>query len=56
MTHVAFAPTSRFKLFSPIRLMTNKWILGGDENSIWPEKGGGTIVFDIKIKTSTGFI
>jgi hypothetical protein len=34
MTHVAFVPTSKFNLLSLIRLMINKWIIGGDENSI----------------------
>jgi hypothetical protein len=35
-------------------MMINNWILGGDENIIWLEKGGNKIVFDIKITTSTG--
>jgi hypothetical protein len=37
-------------------MMINNWILGGDENSIWLEKGGNKIVFDIKITTSNGAI
>jgi hypothetical protein len=37
-------------------MMINNWILGGDENSIWIEKGRNNIVFDIKIMTSTGAI
>jgi hypothetical protein len=56
MTHVAYVPTSKFNLFSPTRMMINNWILGGDENSIWLEKGRNKIVFDIKITTSTGAI
>jgi hypothetical protein len=35
-------------------MMINNWILGGDENSFWLEKGRSKIVFDIKITTSTG--
>jgi hypothetical protein len=56
MTHVAYVPTSKFNLFSLTRMMINNWILGGDENSIWLEKGRNKIIFDIKIKTSTGAI
>jgi hypothetical protein len=56
MTHVAYVPTSKLNLFSLTRMMINNWILGGDENSIWPEKGRNKIVFDIKITTSTGAI
>jgi hypothetical protein len=37
-------------------MMINNWILGGDENSIWLEKGRSKMVFDIKITTSTGAI
>jgi hypothetical protein len=39
MTHVAYFPTSKFNLFSLTRMMINNWILGGDTNSIWLEKG-----------------
>jgi hypothetical protein len=39
MTHVAYVPTSKFNLFTLTRMMINNWILGGDENSIWLEKG-----------------
>jgi hypothetical protein len=53
MIHVAYAPTSKLNLFSLTRMMNNNWILGGDENSIWLEKGRNKIVFDIKITTST---
>jgi hypothetical protein len=56
MTHVAYVPTSKFNLFSLTRMMINNWILGGDENSIWLEKGRNKIVFYIKITTSTGDI
>jgi hypothetical protein len=56
MTHVAYVPTSKFNLFSLTIMMINKWILGGDENSIWIEKGRNNIVFDINIRTSTGAI
>jgi hypothetical protein len=56
MTHVEYVPTSKFNLFSLTRMMINNWILGGDENSIWLEKGRSKIVFDIKINTSTGAI
>jgi hypothetical protein len=56
MTHVAYVPTSKFNLFSLTRMMINNWILGGDKNSIWLEKGRDKIVFDIKITTSTGAI
>jgi hypothetical protein len=56
MTHVAYVPTSKFNLFSLTRMMINNWILRGDENSIWLEKGRKKIVFDIKITTSTGAI
>jgi hypothetical protein len=56
MTHVAYVPTSKFNLFSLTRMMIKNWILGGDENSIWLEKGRNKIVFDIKIATSTGAI
>jgi hypothetical protein len=51
MTHVAYVPTSKFNLFSLTRMMINNWISGGDENSIWLEKGRNKIVFDIKITT-----
>jgi hypothetical protein len=37
-------------------MMISNRILGGDENSIWLEKGTNKIVFDIKITTSTGDI
>jgi hypothetical protein len=37
-------------------MMINNWILGGDENSIWLEKGRSKIVFDINITTSTSAI
>jgi hypothetical protein len=56
MTHVAYVPTSKFNMFSLTRMMISNWILGGDENSIWLEKGRNKIVFDIKITTSTGAI
>jgi hypothetical protein len=56
ITHVAYVPTSKFNLFSLTRMMINNWILGGDENSIWLEKGRNKIVFDIKITNSTGAI
>jgi hypothetical protein len=56
MTHVAYVPNSKFNLFSLTRMMINNWILGGDENSIWLEKGGSKIVFDINITTSSGAI
>jgi hypothetical protein len=56
MTHVAYVPTSKFNLFSLTRMMINNWIFGGDENSIWLEKGRNKIVFDIKTTTSTGAI
>jgi hypothetical protein len=56
MTHVAYVPTSKFNLFSLTRMMINNWILGGDENSIWLEKGRKKIVFDIEITTATGAI
>jgi hypothetical protein len=36
--------------------MINNWILGGDENRIWLEKGRNKIVFDIKITTSNSAI
>jgi hypothetical protein len=56
MTHVAYVPTSKLNLFSLTTMMINNWILGGDENSIWLEKGRSKIIFDIKITTSTGAI
>jgi hypothetical protein len=56
MTHVAYVLTSKFNVFSLTRMMINNCILGGDENSIWLEKGRNKIVFDIKITTSTGVI
>jgi hypothetical protein len=56
MTHVAYVPTSKFNLFSLKRMMINNWILGGDENSIWLERGKNKIIFDINITTSTGAI
>jgi hypothetical protein len=56
MTHMAYVPNSKFKLFSLTRMMINNWILGGDENIIWIEKWGNKIVFNIKIMTSTGAI
>jgi hypothetical protein len=56
MNHVAYVPTSILNLFSLTRITINNWILGGDENSIWLEKGRNNIVFDIKITTSTGAI
>jgi hypothetical protein len=56
MTHVAYVPTSKFNMFSLTRMMINNWIFGGDENSIWLEKGRNKIIFDIKITTSTGAI
>jgi hypothetical protein len=56
ITHVAYVPTSKLNLFSLTRMMINNWIIGGDENSIWLEKGRNKIVFDIKITTSTGAI
>jgi hypothetical protein len=53
ITHVAYVPN----LFSLTRMTINNWILGGDENRIWLEKGGGDkIVFNNKITTSTGAI
>jgi hypothetical protein len=56
MTHVAYVPTSKFNLFSFTRMMINNWILGGDENSIWIEKGRNKIFFYLKITASTGAI
>jgi hypothetical protein len=56
MTYVAYVPNSKFNLFSLTRMMINNWILGGDEKSIWLEKGGNKIFFDIKITTSKGSI
>jgi hypothetical protein len=55
-THVAYVPTSKFNLFSLTRMMIHNWIIGGNENGIWLEKGKNKIVFDIKITTSTGAI
>jgi hypothetical protein len=56
MTHMAYVPTSKFNLFSLTRMMINNWILGGDENIIWLEKGRNEIVYDINITTSIGAI
>jgi hypothetical protein len=56
MIHVAYAPTSKFNVFSLTRMMINNWIIGGDEISIWLEKGGHKIVFDIRIMTPTSDI
>jgi hypothetical protein len=56
LTHVAYVPTSKFNMFSLTRMIFNNWILGGDENSIWLEKGRNKIFFDIKTTTSTDAI
>jgi hypothetical protein len=56
MTHVAYVPTSKFNLFGLTRMVINNWILAGDENSVWLEKGRSKIVFGIKIMTSTSAI
>jgi hypothetical protein len=56
MNHMTYVPTSKYNLFSLIIMMINNLILGGDENSIWLEKGRNKIVFDIKITTSNGAI
>jgi hypothetical protein len=43
MTHMAYVSTYKFNLFSLTRMMINNWIIGGDENSIWLEKGSNNI-------------
>ena len=54
MTDVAYIPEADFNLFSIRRRLRNGFKLGGDMNSIWSEKKGKKIVFDIVIPTPKG--
>ena len=56
MTDVAHTPEANFNLFSITRRLRQGFKLGGDMNSIWLEKKGKKIVFDIVIPTPKGAI
>jgi len=55
-TDVAYIPEANFNLFSITRRLRQGFKLGGGKNSIWLEKNGKKIVFDIVIPTPKGAI
>ena len=56
MSDVAYIPDANFNLFSITRRLKQGFKLGGDVNSIWLEKNGRRIVFDVVIPTPKGAI
>jgi hypothetical protein len=55
MTGVALMK-SGYNLFSVTKLMKQGWNLGGNKNSMWLEKDGKMILFDIRITTPKGMV
>jgi len=56
MSDVKIVPDNKFNLFSVTKRQKNGWKLHGDHKSIWLEKAGNVIRFDILIKTKEGTI
>ena len=56
MNNVKIVPNSKFNLFSLTKRQNDGWILGGNKDSIWLEKDGAKIKFDIRIETAEGVI
>ena len=52
---VALSP-SGFNLFSCTKMQQRGWSLGGDDKSIWLQKDGNTLTFDIAITTRKGVV
>ena len=51
ITEVSHLPNRQFNLFSTTTMQQKGWLLGGNANAMWLEKGNMTLVFDIKIQT-----
>ena len=56
MPQAAYIPKENFNLFSLTQRMKQGWTLGRNDESIWLEKGGNRITFDIVITTPKGAI
>jgi hypothetical protein len=56
LTEVTLLPTAAFNLFSLTKMIEKGWILHGNDDMIWLDKGDKTVKFDIKIKTSRGVL
>lgn len=53
---VTYLEGGRFNLYSMTRKMKEGWNLGGNKDSMWLERNGAKIVFDIAIPTKKGMI
>ena len=51
---VSHLPNGKFNLFSTTTMQQKGWLLGGNANITWLEKGNITLVFNIKIQTKKG--
>jgi hypothetical protein len=52
----SYLPNGTFKLFSLTQMTLERWIIGGNNKSIWIKKGCNKIVFDIIIPTAKGIL
>ena len=56
MHNVSYTPGSAFNLFSTSVLTSKGWLLFGNKKSMWLEKDGMKVVFDIKVSTDKGVL
>ena len=56
LNNVSYIPGSTFNLFSTSVLTQKGWLLFGNNKSMWLEKEGTKLVFDIKVSTDKGVL
>jgi hypothetical protein len=54
--NVSYLPNGTFNLFSLTQMILKGWVMGNNKTSIWIEKGGNKVAFDLMIPTSKGMM